>query len=123
MKEAVDCKSENFEEIQDADQEVKQTPDTKTFGPAMSLIRRRRKYFFATVILYMPAMWVVQYNAPKSIFLAIGIWIVILFTTALLSAVTKCPRCGNYFHVHGPTFLYLRRCLHCQLHINADKAP
>ena len=34
----------------------------------------------------------------------------------------RCPRCGNYFHVNGMMLLYLRRCLHCQLHINADTA-
>ncbi|HEY3308009.1 MAG TPA: hypothetical protein VGJ93_06110 [Desulfuromonadaceae bacterium] len=98
------------------------TPD-ETFGPALSLIRRRRRYFFATILLYMPAILTVQKISPKyrSIGIAIGIWIVILFVTALRSAVTKCPRCGNYFHMHGMTLLYLRKCLHCQLHINADR--
>jgi hypothetical protein len=37
--------------------------------------------------------------------------------------LSKCPRCGNYFHLHGMTLLILRKCLHCQLHINADKIP
>jgi hypothetical protein len=98
-----------------------QTPE-ETYGPALSLIRRRRRYFFGTIILYMPAMWAVQKISPaySSMGIAIGIWIVILFVTTLLSAVTRCPRCGNYFHMHGMTLLYLRRCLHCQLHITGD---
>jgi len=97
--------------------------DGSAFGPALNLIRRRRKYFFGTVLVYMPAMWAVNQISPtyRSMGIAIGVWVVVLFTTALLSAVTRCPRCGNYFHVHGMTLLYLRKCLHCQLHINADK--
>jgi hypothetical protein len=98
-------------------------PDESTFGPALGLIRRRRKYFFGTVLLYMPAMWVVHTISPtyRAMGSAIGVWVVILFITALMSAVTRCPRCGNYFHMHGMTLLYLRRCLHCQLHVTADR--
>jgi len=94
-----------------------------TFGPALSLIRRRRKYFFCTILAYMPAMWAVNKLSPtyRSMGIAIGVWVVVLFTTAFMSAVMRCPRCGNYFHVHGMTLLYLRKCLHCQLHINADR--
>jgi hypothetical protein len=33
-------------------------------------------------------------------------------------ALSKCPRCGNYFHMHGMSLLILRKCLHCQLHIS-----
>jgi hypothetical protein len=100
-----------------------QPTEEENYTPALNLIRRRRKYFFATIIVYMPAMWVVQKISPKytSIGIAIGVWIVVLFITALMSAVTRCPRCGNYFHVQGLTLLYLRKCLHCQLHINADR--
>lgn len=98
--------------------------DESTFTPALNLIRRRRKYFFCTILVYMPAMWVVNKISPtyRSMGMAIAVWVVVLFTTALMSAVTRCPRCGNYFHVHGMTLLYLRKCLHCQLHINADKS-
>lgn len=97
--------------------------DESTSGPALRLIRRRRKYFFCTILVYMPAMWVVNEISPtyRSMGIAIGVWVIVLFITALMSAVTRCPRCGNYFHVHGMTLLYLRKCLHCQLHINADK--
>lgn len=48
-------------------------------------------------------------------------WLALLMVTALWAAVCRCPRCGNYFHVNGMTMLFLRRCLHCQLHINADR--
>lgn len=99
-----------------------QNPE-EAYTPALNLIRRRRKYFFGTILVYMPAMWAVQKVSPKytSIGIAIGVWVVVLFITALMSALTRCPRCGNYFHVNGMTLLYLRKCLHCQLHITADR--
>jgi len=98
-------------------------PPEENYGSALSLIRRRRRYFFGTILIYMPAMWAVQKISPKysSIAIAIGVWIVVLFVATLMSAITRCPRCGNYFHLHGMTLLYLRKCLHCQLHINADR--
>ena len=98
--------------------------DPEIFASAMRLIRRRRKYFFATVIAYMPAMWAVNKVFPsfRSMAITFVIWVVILFITALYSALARCPRCGNYFHMHGMSLLYLRRCLHCQLHVTADRA-
>lgn len=106
-----------------ADPVDQQTPDPSTYGPALALIRRRRRYFFGTVILYMPAMWLIHSISPtnRTMGTALGIWVVLLFITTFLSAVTRCPRCGNYFHVHGMTLLYLRKCLHCQLHVTADR--
>jgi hypothetical protein len=97
--------------------------DTSTFGPALRLIRRRRKYFFGTVLGYVPALWIVHSVSPtdRAMGTVFGVWIVVLFITALLSAIAPCPRCGNYFHVNGMIILYLRKCLHCQLHITADK--
>ncbi|MGE0917349.1 hypothetical protein [Trichlorobacter lovleyi] len=96
--------------------------DPVAFRQAMDLIRRRRKYFFATIILYMPLMWVSNKISPtfRSMAITFGIWVVVLFITALYSALARCPRCGHYFHMNGMSLLYLRRCLHCQNHINAS---
>ncbi len=98
--------------------------DPTAFGPAMRLIRRRRKYFFATIIAYMPAMWLVNRMFPtfRSMAITFALWVAFLFITALYSAVARCPRCGQYFHMNGMSLLYLRRCLHCQLHITANRA-
>lgn len=95
--------------------------DPVAFKQAMDLIRRRRKYFFATIILYMPLMWVANRISPtfRSMAITFSIWVVVLFITALYSALARCPRCGHYFHMNGMSLLYLRRCLHCQNHINA----
>lgn len=97
--------------------------DVSTFGPALRRIRRRRKYLFGTILGYIPALWITHSFSPtdRSMGIVFGVWFVILFITALLSAIAPCPRCGNYFHVNGMVILYLRKCLHCQLPINADK--
>jgi magnesium-transporting ATPase (P-type) len=98
--------------------------DQDAFQAGMRIIRMRRMYFFATVIAYMPLMWAVNKISPtfRSMAVTFVVWVVVLFITALYSAVARCPRCGNYFHMHGMSLLYLRRCLHCQLHVTADKA-
>lgn len=97
--------------------------DVAEYGPALNLIRRRRKLFFGVVLIYVPAVWIIHGISPtnKTMFTTIGVWVVLLLITCLMSAAARCPRCGNYFHVHGMSMLYLRRCLHCQLHIDADK--
>jgi hypothetical protein len=73
----------------------------------------------------MPAMWVVHSisSTYRTMGTAIGIWVVILVVTMFWSALCVSFRCGNYFHVNGMTLFYLRKCLHCQLHVNADKKP
>jgi len=93
--------------------------NTAEYGPALKLIRRRRRYFFGVILVYIPAIWFIHSISPanKTMFTTIGIWVILLLITCLGSAITRCPRCGNYFHVHGMSMLYLRRCLHCQLHI------
>jgi hypothetical protein len=98
--------------------------DPVMFGLAMRLIRRRRKYFFATIIGYMPAMYLINKLSPtfRTMATAFGVWVLILFATALYSALARCPQCGHYFHMHGMSLMYLRRCLHCQIHVTADKA-
>lgn len=101
-----------------------QPPDPSTFGPALRLIRKRRRYFFGTILVYVPALWIAHFISPtdRAMGIVFGVWLVFLIITVLLSAITTCPRCGNYFHVNGMIILYLRKCLHCQLHITADKA-
>lgn len=89
----------------------------------MKLLRRRRWYLWSVILIYLPLMWATLRLTPvfsvrAAVFAA---WFVLLLVTALLAALVRCPRCGNYFHVHGMTFLCLRQCLHCQLHVNDDK--
>jgi hypothetical protein len=99
------------------------TGDDTQFEAGLNVVRRRRLWLWGVIAIYVPAIWVtLQFT---SVFRIVGIvfavWVVLLIIAALVSALAVCPRCGNYFHMHGFTLLYLRKCLHCQLHINADK--
>ena len=110
-----------LEEDHEATVSSDQPQDPVAFKRGMALIRRRRKYFFALIIGYMPLMWLANKFFPtfRGMAITFGVWVVLLFITALYSALARCPRCGNYFHMHGMSLMYLRRCLHCQLHIKS----
>lgn len=81
---------------------------------------RRRKMFYAIVILYLPLMWLAHRISPamNSMVIMFIVWMALLFLITLYAALARCPRCGHYFHMHGMTLLFLRRCLHCHLHVN-----
>lgn len=86
-------------------------------------VRRRRWFFWWVLIVYLPMMAVTQkitesFAASLPVFFA---WCIVLLVATAVSATVRCPRCKNYFHVNGMTLLYLRKCLHCQLHVTADK--
>lgn len=97
--------------------------DPAMYKNVLNTTRRRRKYFFATVLIYIPAVLITYKISPtnRAMGTVFGIWVILLITTTFLAALSKCPRCGNYFHMHGMTLLILRKCLHCQLHISTDK--
>ena len=93
------------------------------FGPGLRKIRQRRWFLWLTILIYLPAMMASLrfsggMNMAVKVFIA---WIILLFITVWFVATIRCPDCGNYFHTNGPTFFPARRCLHCGLHINADK--
>lgn len=98
-------------------------PGTAVLGHPLSVIRKRRMLLFITVLLYIPLLMVVHTLWPTHLAMGIYfvIWFVVLICCTAYSALLRCPGCGNFFHMHGMTLLYLRKCLHCQLHINADK--
>jgi hypothetical protein len=99
------------------------TGDEPDYGPRLRNIRKRRWCLWLEIIVYLPAMMVVMKIAPtfRPMAVAFGIWFALLWVVVGYSALARCPRCGNYFHMHGMTLLYLRTCLHCQLHLTADK--
>ncbi len=94
--------------------------DSVQYMNVLRRTRRRRLYFFATVLGYIPAVVITYRISPANSTMGtlFGIWVVLLIVVTFLVATCRCPRCGNYFHVNGMTLLVLRRCLHCQLHIS-----
>jgi hypothetical protein len=97
--------------------------DLSLLSPGLAKIRRRRWCLWALLIIYLPTMWTTQkithsFNDSLPVFF---VWFLLLLVVMGFSAAVRCPRCKNYFHVNGMILLYLRNCLHCQLHVSADK--
>ena len=99
--------------------------DPHEYAPGLKKIRTRRRWLWLLIIVYLPAMKLAL-DSPDYRFWAGAVfatWLVLLILAVGFTCVLRCPRCGQLFHTHGPTFLPLRRCLHCTLHVNADKRP
>jgi hypothetical protein len=103
------------------DTESQPTPAELATG--LALIRRRRWYLWGGILIYLPALKLTMMLTPstKVILGVVGLWLLLSFSLAFFAALARCPRCGNYFHMHGPTLLFMRKCLHCQLHLCADR--
>jgi choline-glycine betaine transporter len=91
-------------------------------GRSLAEVRKRRRFLWGVLIAYLPIMSLAERVSPtlRSTVIAYFTWIALLFAAGFYAALARCPRCGNYFHMHGLTLLFLRKCLHCQLHITAD---
>jgi hypothetical protein len=97
--------------------------DPKEYQPGLKKIRKRRLCLWLIILAYLPAMmWALDSPNYKSRATIVFVtWIIALIIAVAFACIARCPRCGECFHTHGPTFLPFRRCLHCALHVNADK--
>lgn len=92
------------------------------FGRGLRSIRRRRRYVWGIIAVYLPVMWgALRVSSFHAASIAFGVWLLLLCICVFAAALCRCPACGNYFHMHGLTLLFCRRCLHCNLHLNADR--
>ncbi|PLX97047.1 MAG: hypothetical protein C0622_13740 [Desulfuromonas sp.] len=91
--------------------------------PGLKKVRSRRLFLWLVIIVYLPAMMLALDSPDYKTWVAVVFvtWLVLLIVAVAFACLVRCPRCGNCFHTHGPTFLPFRRCLHCSLHVNADK--
>lgn len=88
-------------------------------------LRRRRLFLFGLILVYIPIMWVTLELSGSDRVAAVVffVWILLICVAVVFAAFAKCPRCHNYFHMQGFMPLYLRRCVHCNLHVKEDKRP
>ena len=103
---------------------VASEPEFSAIRQGLAGIRRRRLFLWATILLYLPALLIVlELNLSGDVMTKLFfLWVGLLCIAVGLATVAKCPRCRRAFHTNGPTFLPLRKCLHCGLHLRADKA-
>lgn len=97
--------------------------DPTTFAQPLVIIRRRRWYLWGLILIYMPATVATLQltQSYKATGIAVLIWIILLSIVVTLTAIVKCPRCGNNFHMRNSTLTYHRKCRYCGLHLCADK--
>lgn len=98
-------------------------PDLAAIRQGMAKIRKCRWFLWTTIMIYVPGLLLaLQMNFSSSALTKLfGAWVLLLCVAVGLATIAKCPRCRNNFHTNGPTFLPVRKCVHCGLHVNADK--
>lgn len=97
--------------------------DPQSYRAGLKKVRRRRWFLWGVILAYVPAMMIAfeSSNANRSAVITFVTWLIFLCIAVGFACVVRCPRCGGSFHTHGPTFIPFRRCVHCCLHVNADK--
>jgi ribosomal protein S27E len=100
-----------------------ETLDPQELSSGLKKIRQRRWILWVTILIYVPAMMLALQSPGgwDTVIKAFIVWIVLLCIAVGMAVVVRCPDCGNCFHTHGPTFMPVRRCVHCGLHVLADK--
>ena len=87
-------------------------------------IRNRRWLLWLVILVYIPGLVVAMNAGLSSSALSnlFFVWVGLLCVVVAMATVVKCPCCQKPFHTNGPTFLPVRKCVHCGLGVNADKA-
>jgi hypothetical protein len=81
-------------------------------------IRRKRNLVGAIFFLYIPAgllFWLIT-GSEYAMYVFGVIWMVAFFVAGMRVTFSRCPRCGEFFHVrmfYGS--VWTRQCLHCKL--------
>ena len=97
--------------------------DPAVIARGLAAVRKRRWCLWTVLVVYLPTMYLTQkithsFSGSMPVFFA---WFAVLLCVMFYSATARCPRCRNYYHMQGMALLNLRKCLHCQLPLNADK--
>ncbi|NJC89342.1 MAG: hypothetical protein FIB02_12570 [Desulfuromonas sp.] len=98
-------------------------PDPAVIRQGLANVRKFRWILWATIAIYVPGLLIALQLRLSSgtLSMLFGLWVVLLCVAVGLATVVKCPRCLKPFHTNGPTFLPIRRCVHCGLHVTADR--
>jgi len=89
----------------------------------LKAVRRRRWALWLLILAYVPAILIAQRvtGSDRGIAVVFGVWVLLVGVASVRAAFVRCPRCGNYFHMQAFIPVYLRRCVHCELHLTADR--
>lgn len=97
--------------------------DPAALAAGLSKVRQRRRILWAAIFIYVPGLLIALKLELAGATMAklFGLWIALLCVAVGLATAVRCPGCGKQFHTNGPTFLPVRRCVHCGLHVCADR--
>ena len=97
--------------------------ETVDLAAGLAKIRSRRWLLWFIIMAYVPGLLIaLEMNTPTNVMgWLFGFWVLLLCIGVGFATVIKCPRCNKPFHTNGPTFLPVRLCVHCGLHLKADK--
>lgn len=86
-------------------------------------VRGRRWFLWGAILIYLPGLLLaLDMGLSSSILTKLFFaWVALLCIAVGMATVVRCPRCGKPFHTNGPTFLPVRKCVHCGLGVSADK--
>ncbi len=102
--------------------------NNKVYKEGLQKLRKMRTLVWVIGLGIIPwgvltAFISVYFNCENLIHL-FTFYILIASIISFINLCIKCPRCGKYFHIGKYYFTNTlsRRCLHCDLHIAADKS-
>lgn len=97
--------------------------DPTLIREGLKKVRNRRWILWLTILIYVPGLVIALESGASGGTLGrlFACWIVLTCVAVGLATVVKCPCCGKAYHTNGPTFLPLRRCVHCGLALQTDK--
>jgi len=95
------------------------------YALAMKRLRHRRWFLWGIILIYVPVIWLSLKitGSDRSTAVVFAVWLLLVCVAVVRAAFALCPRCGNTFHMNGFIPLYLRQCVHCELHITEDSLP
>jgi hypothetical protein len=96
---------------------------SKALAPGLSRLRRKRWFLWSVLLTYVPAIWLALEltGSDSGALVVFVLWIAMAAVAGALAAFSRCPRCGEYFHVKGLMPVWVRKCLHCGLRLTADR--
>jgi len=91
--------------------------DEETLQEGLKSIKRKRLQLWSVFISYLPAIGITLPLSTGNTAPAIvaGIWVVAAGVAGVRVSTSRCPQCGNLFHMRGISTSWGRSCRHCNL--------
>ena len=96
------------------------TTESVEIMAGLKKVRSRRWLLWGIILIYLPGLMIALELQATSRVMAwlFGFWVLLLCVVVALATLVRCPRCSKPYHTNGPTFLPVRKCVHCGLPVN-----